>query len=227
VIVADELVPIEVCRVQAPLDALLAPGAEEWGRAEEAVVPLEATPIDRQPSAYVQVAWQDQPRGQVSEVRVRAATGGGVLAMRLEWATLRPSRRISDVNVYPDACAVVFPADGREAEFATMGSSKQPVGAWHWRAGTDAPFAVTATGIGTVERAAEHPIQAGASWSDGRWQVVLAGPQGADGIPYGDGSAVPVAFAVWSGAARERAGLKSFSPQPCELRLGQGGGRKP
>jgi DMSO reductase family type II enzyme heme b subunit len=77
----------------------------------------------------------------------------------------------------------------------------------------------TATGIGTVERIAEHEVRGRARWAGGRWQVVLAGPLGAGGAPLEQGSALPVAFAVWSGAARERAGLKSFSPQPCELRL--------
>jgi DMSO reductase family type II enzyme heme b subunit len=157
-------------------------------------------------------------------VRVRVAAGAGGLALRLDWVALRPSRRISDVNVYPDACAVIFPADGREAEFGTMGSPKHPVQGWHWRAGTDVPFVVTATGIGSVERATEHPVQARARWADGRWQVVLTGPLGVDGIPLEEGFAMPVAFAVWSGAARERAGLKSYSPQPCELRLGSPGG---
>lgn len=214
------VVPIEVCKVEAALEKLLDPDAEAWGRAAEAVVAVEPTPLDRQPSAYVQVSWRDRPRGAIGEVRVRAASGeGGGLAVRLDWVARRPSRLISDVNVYPDACALLFPADGREAEFGTMGSPEQPVQGWHWRAGTDVPFVVTATGIGTVERAKEHPVEARARWSEGRWQVVLAGPLGAEGIPLRKGSGLPVAFAVWSGAARERAGLKSFSPQPCELRL--------
>jgi DMSO reductase family type II enzyme heme b subunit len=219
VIVAVEVVPIEVCKVEAGLETLLAPDAREWGRAGESAVPIEPTPLDRQPSAYVQAAWRDRPRSGIGEMRVRAAAGASGLAVRLDWAALRPSRLISDVNVYPDACAVIFPADGREAEFSTMGSPKHPVQGWHWRAGTDVPFAVTATGIGTVERAAEHPVQGRARWADGRWQVVLAGPLGAEGIPLRKGSAIPVAFAVWSGAVRERAGLKSYSSQPCELRL--------
>jgi DMSO reductase family type II enzyme heme b subunit len=217
---SGEAVPIEVCKLDAALEKLLAPDAGEWDRAAEAVVPIDPTPLDRLPSAYVQVSWRARPRGGIGEVRVRAAAGSDGLAVRLEWRALRPSRSISDVNVYPDACALLFPADGREAEFGTMGSPKHPVGGWHWRAGTDLPFAVTATGIGTVERAKEHPVRARARWAEGSWQVVLAGPLGSEGIPLRKGSALPVAFAVWSGAARERAGVKSFSPQPCELRFG-------
>jgi DMSO reductase family type II enzyme heme b subunit len=216
---AVEVVGIEVCKAEAGLEKLLAADAGEWDGAAEAVVPVGPTPLDRLPSAYVQVAWEDKPRGGIGEVRVRAAAGSGGVAVRLDWGVLRPSRLISDVNVYPDACAVLFPADGREAELGTMGSAEHPVQGWHWRAGTDLPFVVSATGIGTVERAKEHPVRVRARWSEGRWQVVLAGPQGGDGMPLRKGSKLPVAFAVWSGAARERAGLKSYSSQPCELRL--------
>ena len=216
---AVEVVSIKVRKLEDALEKLLAPDTGEWNRTEEAVVSIDPTPLDRLPSAYVQVSWRDRPRGAIGEVRVRAASGTGGLAVRLDWEAVRPSRLISDVNVYPDACAVLFPADGCEAEFGTMGSPQHPVQGWHWRAGTDLPFVVTATGIGTVERAGEHLVEGRARWSEGRWQVVLAGPLGADGIPLRKGSAMPVAFAVWSGAARERAGLKSYSSRPCELRL--------
>jgi DMSO reductase family type II enzyme heme b subunit len=216
---AGEAVAIEVCKVEAGVEKLLDPDAGEWGRAAEAVVAIAPTPLDRQPSAYVQVSWRGRPRSGMGEVRVRAVAATGGVAVRLEWAALRPSRLISDVNVYPDGCAMLFAADGREAELAAMGSAGHPVQGWHWRAGTDLPFAVTATGIGTVERAKEHAVRGRARWAEGRWQVVLAGPLGSEGIPLRKGSGLPVAFAVWSGAARERAGLKSYSEQPCELRL--------
>jgi len=216
---AVEIVPIQVSKLEAALEKLLAPDAGEWQGTEEVAVPIDSTPLDRQPSAYVQASWRDRPRSEIGEVRVRVAAGAGGLALRLDWAALRPSRLISDFNVYPDACAMLFPADGREAEFDSMGSPKHPVQGWHWRAGTDLPFVVTATGIGTVERAKEHPVQGRARWADGRWEVVLAGPVGAGGMPLRKGSGMPAAFAVWSGAARERAGLKSYSPQPYELRL--------
>jgi DMSO reductase family type II enzyme heme b subunit len=216
---AHEVDRLEAQPLGASLEALLAPEGVEWQGAKETAVALEATPLDRQPSAYVQAAWSGRTQGAVSELRVRVACGAGALAVHLEWSSARPQRLISDVNVYPDACAVIFPADGREAEFATMGSPDQPVRAWHWRAGNDVPFVVTASGIGTVERVPEHPVRSQARWSDGCWQVVLARPLEAEGVPLRSGSVVPVAFAVWSGAARERAGIKSFSPRPCELQL--------
>ncbi len=216
---AVNLICIEARKVQAQLDALLAPDAEVWESAEQSVVPVEPTPLDQLPSAYVQASWRDRPRSGITELGVRAVASSNAFAVRLDWTALRPSRSISDLNVYPDACAVLFPVDGREAEFSTMGSPQHPVRAWHWRAGTEVPFVATATGLGSVERVAEHEVQGRARWSEGRWQVVLAGPRGAEGARLEAGSALPVAFAVWSGAARERAGLKSFSPQPCELRL--------
>jgi len=216
----DSITQLHARPIETSLESLLAPDSKEWKAADESVVPLEPTPLDQQPSAYVQASWQERPRSQPGDLLVRAAAVDGGLAVRLDWAAPRPQRFISDVNVYPDACAVVFPADGVETEFRTMGSSEHPVRAWQWRAGNDAPFVVTATGIGTVERVPEHEVQARAHWGDGRWQVVLTRSLAADGVPLARGSILPVAFAIWSGAARERAGIKSISQPPCELRIG-------
>ena len=57
---AVEAVRIEVYRTEAGPEKLLAADAAEWGRAEEAVVAVEPTPLDRLPSAYVQVSWRDR-----------------------------------------------------------------------------------------------------------------------------------------------------------------------
>jgi DMSO reductase family type II enzyme heme b subunit len=130
---ADEAIGIEVSEVSASLDALRGPEAGEWESAAEAVVPLEPTPLERIPSAYVQVSWKERPRSTLSEVRVRAIAGEGGLAVRLDWSAARPSRSISDVNVFADGCAVVFPANGGAVEFGTMGSPEAPVRGWHWR----------------------------------------------------------------------------------------------
>jgi DMSO reductase family type II enzyme heme b subunit len=215
---AEEAIRIEVSEV-ASLDALRAPDAGEWNGVAEAAISLEPTPLERLPSAYVQVSWRDRPRSALGEVRVRAAASDAGVAIRLDWSAARPSRLISDVNVFPDGCAVSFPANGGEVDFGTMGSPEAPVRAWHWRAGTEVPFSVTAQGIGTVERVKEHEVQVRSRWSEGVWQVVLSGPVGKEGVPLQKGRSLPVAFAVWNGSARERAGLKSTSPQRCELRV--------
>ncbi len=218
--VSAETAAVEARRVRARLDTLLAPEAREWEKAAEAVVSLEPTPLDRQPSAYVQTAWSDRPRGQIGDVCVRALTNADALVMRLDWAATRAQRLVSDVNVYADAAAVLFPADGGVLELATMGTPEHPVQGWHWRAGTEEPFVITATGVGTVERAPEHDVVVRARWSDGRWQVVLARPLDSEGVPLAHDSAVSMGFAVWSGSSGERAGLKSYSAQPHELRIG-------
>ncbi len=198
------------------VEALLDPGSHEWGGAAPRAVALVPTPVESQPSVYVKVAWAARARGDIGEVTVRTllpASGG--VAVRLDWDTPLPMRRIDDWNIYADACAVLFPAgDAAATPIDTMGSPDRPVHGWSWRAGTGAPFSFTAGGLGTVERAAEHPVGVAARWANGRWSVVFAAP----GVPPSwerpdPPAVVPCGFAVWSGAMEERAGLKSYSPQ--------------
>jgi DMSO reductase family type II enzyme heme b subunit len=204
---------------QAALEEILAPDGSAWNEITGEVIELRPTPLDRQPSAYVQVAWQDRNHGEVSAITVQAIRKDDSLILRLQWDASQPKRSINDINAYADACAILFPADGKNADLETMGSPELPVIAWHWRAGTDLPFVVTARGIGTVERAAEHQVQASSRWSDGKWQVVLAGPLNSGEPSLAGGTDIPIAFAVWCGAATERAGLKAHSPEFHLLRI--------
>jgi DMSO reductase family type II enzyme heme b subunit len=210
---------LDVQHRQVPLEDILAPDSPAWDEIIGEVVELTPTPLDRQPSAYVQVAWQDKSHGEVSRVLVQAVRNDDSLALRLQWDAGKPSRSINDINAYADACAVLFPENGRKADLETMGSPECPVSVWHWRAGTDVPFSATASGIGTVERAAEHQVQARSRWSDGKWQVVLARPLDS-GVPLlSGGMEIPIAFAVWCGAVSERGGLKSHSPDFISLKV--------
>ncbi len=209
--------------VRSGLASLIDPGASDWDKADEAVIPLEATPLDSQPSVYVRAAWANRPRGRVTEVRVRSLASPSTVAFRLEWSSPRPVRSITDVDVFADACAVLFPANGTSAELATMGDARQPVEGWHWRAGTETPFQITAQGLGTVDRAKEHEVIARANYAESSWQVVLARPRSASGVDL-TAADIPVAFAIWSGAVRERAGLKSYSPVWHRVQLEKGKG---
>lgn len=203
----------------ANLEDILAPDGSAWNEMTGEVIALTPTPLDRQPSAYVQAAWKDRNHGAVAAVTVQAIRNDDTLALRLQWQAAQPKRSIDDINAYADACAVLFPANGKDTDLETMGSPERPVVAWHWRAGTDAPFSVTARGIGTVERSAKHQLQARSRWSDGRWQVVFARSLESDGLSLSGGTDIPIAFAVWCGAGSERAGLKSHSPEFHQLRI--------
>ncbi len=202
---------------EADLEDILAPNGGAWNDIDSKTVELAPTPLDRQPSAYVQVAWKDRGHGKISELTVQAITHKDTLALRIQWAADQPKRSINDINAYADACAVSFSAGGDEAELQTMGSPGKPVVAWHWRAGTEAPFSVTASGIGTAERSADHQLQAHSRWSDEHWQVVFAGPL--DSLSFSGADGIPIAFAIWCGANSERAGLKAHSPGSCQLTI--------
>ncbi|GAB4321372.1 MAG: hypothetical protein Kow0010_01690 [Dehalococcoidia bacterium] len=201
------------------LGDLLRPWHAEWADGSFATVSLAPTPMDRQPSAYVRAAWQDRAYGQVGEAAVSARVAAGHVAIALSWAAPDPRERIADNDVYADACAVLFPLDGREAELETMGDEAHPVTAWHWRAGADRPFMVVARGLGTVERLPEHPLRASAEWRAGTWRVVLARPLDGPGVPLAAGVAVPIGVAIWTGANQERAGLKAHTPVWHRLQL--------
>jgi len=189
---------------------LLSPRARAWNDAPEVSLPLQPTPLDAQPSAYVQKAWAGRQRGGIAAVSVKALSVGGQLVLRLQWAAADPRHTINDNDVFADACAVLFPSNGKDAELATMGSADRPVTAWYWRAGAAAPNLATARGLGTVSRETKHALQATGEWQKGSWQVVLAGPAGSTRL----------GVAVWSGAAGERAGLKSHTPTWHDLKVG-------
>lgn len=198
---------------------LLALDAAPWDDVERTSVSLEPTPLENQPSAYVQVSWQDKQRGNITQIDVRALCTSSHLALQLGWDQPEPIHTIGDYNAFADACAVLFPDNGKEAQLTTMGSDDLPVAGWYWRAGAAEAFEITAHGIGTVERSKQHQVRCAARWSEGRWQVVLM--RDLDLVhPHLRGVfEVPVAFAVWCGVMAERAGLKSISPAFCRLRM--------
>ncbi|MCC7366285.1 MAG: hypothetical protein IT303_18150 [Dehalococcoidia bacterium] len=189
----------------------LAPRGTAWTQAGEHAVPLAPTPLEAQPSAYVRTAWAARSYGTLPSVAVAAAVAGGALHVRLRWAAPSPRTGITDNNVYADACALLFPADGREAVLATMGDDRSPVEAWHWRAGTSLPFVLTARGAGTSERRPHHDLTADAAWDHGEWAVVFRRSLTAAGVPLRTGD-LPFGIAIWQGANEERAGLASHTP---------------
>lgn len=212
----------------ATIEAVVAPGKDlgPWSGVwpKPADIPLGPAPLDSQPSAYIQAAWKDRPYGTTATVSASAAVAEGSLLVRLEWQADAPRFAITDNNVFADACAVMLPANGKNAALQTMGSPDEPVVTWYWRAGADAPFLSDATGLGTVARRAAHELSSNAEWNSGRWAVVFRVPLGQDGLP-GGGGPVLAAFAVWSGASEERAGLAAYSLEWSQLVIPASSGR--
>ena len=187
-------------------------GAKAWSGVRSMVIPLSPTPLDRQPSAYVQASWRERPYGAVAAMEAQFAVNAGMLHARLIWVAADPRPAITDNNVFPDACALLFPSNGSSAPLETMGSPEEPVTTWHWRAGAPGAFLATASGLGTVDRTKSHDLAVEAAWANGRWTVAFACPIGSGGFAIPEKREVSVAFAAWSGANNERAGLKSHSP---------------
>jgi len=151
-------------------------------------------------------------------VSVRALFGGGVLALRLEWADTAPAAQ-HDVGRFADAAAVQWPAGSGEPldlPYVGMGHHGAPVALWFWRAdGTVQTLA--AEGLGTLSEQAPDGVQAEGAWQDGIWRVVfrrrLAAGTGEHAVELDPAQRplAPLALAVWNGADAQRNGLKRLS----------------
>ncbi len=216
---AGTLTSVTASRLAEAGPQLLAPAGAPWKSVSETIVSLAPTPLDAQPSAYVRASWADRAHGTLASAGLSAVVAGDALYLRLRWAAAEPRLAITDNDTYADACAMLFPLDGKAAELSTMGDERRPVQAWHWRAGTALPFVITATGLGTVTRLPDHPVSVGAAWESGSWSVIFRRSLQEAGVPLSAGGSIPLGIAVWSGANNERAGLKAHTPAWLTLNL--------
>src|SRR3972149_10736081 len=151
---------MKAVRLQLANRTLLTPAAPQWRRVPSEDAPLGGTPLHLQPTRYQRTAWAGKPVGAVRSVKVQVAHNGANIAFRLEWPDPTRNTDHGDGAAFPDAAAILFPV-GKDAPLDTMGSPKEPVNAWYWRA--TLPEGETqnllATGLGTVEEAAKSPAQ--------------------------------------------------------------------
>lgn len=212
-----------VQRADAKSEELLDPGSASWRRARSNRVVLSPTPLDMQPTEYVRVSRKGQPYGKQSSMRVSTLHNGQHIFFRLVWQDGSVDAKIADIDQFVDAAAVLFPI-APDAPLIGMGVKGKPVNAWFWRADWERPKNVAAEGMGTTERRDDPDLAATARHVRGRWDVVLShtlnGTRAPEGtVALGPGAKSKVAFAIWQGADRERAGIKAFSPDWQELEL--------
>lgn len=207
-----------VKKVSATADEMLGPGNRIWDQAEEEVVPLVPTPLGNQVSLYVVNSWVNRSYGLIKELKVRGLHNGQHLFFRLQWESDHGVVQITDNDVFPDGCGILFPLKG-DADIMTMGSPDWPVNAWHWRADFgDQPYNVTSTGAGSAVRHVNNYLMARSQWLGSLWRVAIGRPMRVpepilQSVVLVPGLTLKVGYAVWSGANRERAGIKAFSGQ--------------
>ncbi len=214
---------MRVRRVDAKSKELLDPGDPSWRRVKASNVVLSPTPLDLQPTDYVRVSWKGNPYGKLSSMRVTALHNGRDIFFRLVWEDDSVDGKIADINQFVDAAAVLFPMSD-DAPLFGMGTTGKPVNAWFWRADWERPKNVAAEGMGTTKRRDDPALASTARHTRGRWDLVLSRSLNGKGAPEGTVALVPgdtskVAFAVWQGGNKERAGIKAFSPDWQELQV--------
>ncbi len=212
---------MKAVKLQLATRTLLNPGAAQWAKVPAEELRLGGTPLHEQPSRYVRTVWAGKPIGAVRLLKVQTAHNSQDILFRLEWADDTKNADYGDGSVFPDAAGILFPLNG-DAPLTTMGSQKQPVNAWFWRANFPEGEAeeLIARGVGTVAKSSQNKVRAQARYHDGRWEVVFARDitaGGKDAVSFDSKKATKVAFAVWEGSSQERAGLKSFSKEWREL----------
>lgn len=199
---------VRVKRV-SPADGWGDPASTEWRSMEVEAITLKPTPIASQPSLYVQAKFGDRPYGVTSPLSVSAVHSGDSIYVRLSWEDDTNDSAISDTDRFPDAAAVLFPIFA-DAPLTSMGSPDQPIHAWLWRADSESPLVVDATGFGLTARATDSALRASALYRQNTWSVVISRPFAETSVRgLRLGSTAKVAFAVWQGSNEERAGIKA------------------
>lgn len=204
---------MRVSKVKAS-DKDLADGSSlAWRGVSETTVDLMPSPVGMAEAVSPFMALS-QDHGKTEATKVRIASNGTTLSIRLTWADPDDDSTPGDLDEFADGAAVMFPlADGASA--LSMGSEDTPVNAWLWKADEAEPFDVVARGYATSDRrgADVSGLKASATHANGHWVLVFQRPLVAEGafVSFAGNVDIGIAFAVWEGANKERAGQKSVS----------------
>jgi DMSO reductase family type II enzyme heme b subunit len=200
-------------RVSAEDSALMDPASRAWDGVEAAEVKLDPTPVNAQPSMYVQAKWKEIPYGTLPTLSVRSAHNGDAAYFRLAWTDDTANDAIRDTDQFGDAAAVLFPVKD-DASLQSMGSPDEPVNAWYWRADLEAPYNITAQGTGSTSRGEDSALHAVGDNRGEGWSLVISRSLGGGDeghVALNPGAPAKVAFGIWQGANKERGGLKAVT----------------
>lgn len=171
-------------------------------------IAMGVAPPALSPGGYVSRAYADRVHPETASVELEATSSGGAWDIALAWKDEAPVTAIDgDPTRFVDAAALLVPTT-EAAQALTMGAPNDPVEGALWRADLAKPIHISARGWGTVERSdapAGWKVEAERRGNLWHLRYTLEGWSALDRFRR-------LAVAVWRGAGRERAGLKSISP---------------
>jgi len=171
-------------------------------------VPLVAAPAGLAPGEYIWRAYDNEGQPpHTPSVELDVAEKGDAWTISVRWPCPDPVREVrNDIRAFVDATALLAPLD-EETMMRTMGSQGHGVEGILWRADRPSLYRITAEGLGSVVRhEAPSSWSATGTWSAQTWQVTYQLENWA-----ALGERRKLAVAVWRGADRERAALKSVT----------------
>ncbi len=178
-----------------------------------------ATQITLQPAfqSYVSIVGT----AVTKRVTVQAVRSGGRLFIKLTWRAPTASSAIKDTTQFVDAVAVEFPITGKAATSPFMGDESHAVNIWYWSAeGHIQNLFAKGFGTTTIEPLADlhsAAVRTGRGWAVVFVRPLRVGPD--EGVNLQGRGSIPVAFAVWNGANRERDGKKAVTLEWQQLRF--------
>jgi DMSO reductase family type II enzyme heme b subunit len=170
-------------------------------------VPMMAAPVGMVPGGYVARAYADRLLPNTKSATLEAQREGTGWRVRLSWSCPDPVRDASEhTDRFVDAAALLVPTV-EDAPWISMGAPGKAVQAALWRADREVLLQIRAEGLGTVKRGpAPDRWKVKADWQEGIWSVSYELAPWPSLERRGQ-----LAFAIWRGAAADRAGLKSTS----------------
>jgi len=171
-------------------------------------IELMAAPYGLSPGEYIIKAYADRTAPNTPYAIVDVSHASPSWKIRVSWPCPEPSREIGDdTNHFVDAAAVL--AGGTlKTPWIVMGVTGDPVQGALWRADRETLYRIQAEGLGTVQRE-EAPAdwKVSANWENGTWEATFE----LASWPFLE-QTQRFAVAIWRGNNRDRAGLKSVSP---------------
>jgi len=198
---------------QATADSLLNPLSKAWAKVDGIGVDLSPTPIGMQPTKAIRATFENKKYGLIEKATVQAVHDGEHVMMRVTWKDAHKDDRVKDNDSFVDQMALMLPLT-ENSIFLTMGSMKDPVELWRWKADQETPQQIQATGVGTTDNIDDDALESNGVWDDGEWQVVLKRKMvtpSEKSANFVVGETQRCSLAIWAGHNQERAGIKSIS----------------